>query len=345
LAQRLQRVLRNKDGKSYTVSEYQFFNRHAGVASVRFDGLHKDFANNLKKVEEQIAKDIQKMDNQVIKEAISSYQKQKFEAVEHDSDTLMSLIDTVQFIQEELNSTKRPFQIFQTITPQIYQDTITSVFKPQNRYKVLYRDYYFFSMDLLVISIVFIIIFILIYLNIYKYDFKKYNIQYTKRDILFQRRISSRLMGFLYLVITYIITVELFEWIKYIIFRYIIRDVNYLYTIDMPYSYLLYVLDIIIFIILFFFIYRLFWRYYAVMDVIEDGIIFTGNRAFYLPRSSIDSISIEPRSMAKWSQIFGNSFRFWKPLVKIFLKDGNSIYIRSSNAQHLSEDLQKWLNK
>jgi len=48
LANRLQRVLRNKEGKSYSIYGNVDSYKKASTASVYIDGLHKDFKNNIK---------------------------------------------------------------------------------------------------------------------------------------------------------------------------------------------------------------------------------------------------------------------------------------------------------
>jgi hypothetical protein len=37
--------------------------------------------------------------------------------------------------------------------------------------------------------------------------------------------------------------------------------------------------------------------------------------------------------------------RFYKPVVKLTLKDGSVFYLRSANAEHLKEDLERWLRE
>ncbi len=60
------------------------------VAAIRFDGLRKEFENNIKTVNEAIQKDLEHLEDEIILDALKNYQK-KYTSVEHDSKSLMGI--------------------------------------------------------------------------------------------------------------------------------------------------------------------------------------------------------------------------------------------------------------
>ena len=142
LAQRLQQQLRNKHGKTYSVNESGFSDKHAGAALIGFDGLADVFSDNIAQAEKMIAADQKAMAPERIKKAMAQYEKRYYSAIEHDSDTLMGLVDMADYLREEHNITDQTsYSIFKSITPELFQKTVTEAFRPQNRYKYVQREY------------------------------------------------------------------------------------------------------------------------------------------------------------------------------------------------------------
>ena len=346
LAERLQQEMRNKHGKTYSVNSYMFNNQKAGVASITFDALHDDFEKNIKTVKKMMADDLKSITNTQIHKALKSYEKKYYTSVEHDSKTLMELIDMQRYLREEQNITNSTsYSIFQSITPEEFKKTLKTVFVPKNSYTLMYRDYYFFPFELPVLSLFSILILLYFYFKLSKYDLQKKGLLYTHRDILFQRRVSSRFMGFLFFVITIFIVSVLWEWIKYYLSDFIFNDPYYLMTIDVPYSYIFTVLDPFLYVLLFIFIYKKLWKYYARIDVIDRAIVAVGNRVEVFNKDDIQKIDIVKWKPSYYSHTIGTSFRFWLALVSVKLSNNEIYYIRTTQAEHLKEDLEKWINK
>jgi len=80
-------------------------------------------------------------------------------------------------------------------------------------------------------------------------------------------------MGFLILTATIIIASVGFEWIKYLLSMWIMGDPYWLLTIDVPYSYIATILDAFVFLLWFFWLYVLLWRYYARIIVTDDVLL------------------------------------------------------------------------
>ena len=343
LARRLQQYMRNKLGKTYSVNPYNFNNRNAAVVSINFDSLNEDFEANIRRVQEEITKDREDLNESTITNALRTYEQEHYSSIEHDSDSLIALVDTVRYLREEHNITKSSsYDIFKSITNQEFRATIKEVFTPENSYRLIYRDYYFFPLELPLLSLLSIILFIFVYIKVYRIGVKKEQMAYTHRDVVMQRRVSNRFVGFLILFTTMIVTSILLEWIQYLLFYAFMGNPYYIFTINVPYSYLATILDTLSYLILFVILYIALWRYYARMELTNDTIYIIGNRVLILKRSDIVDISIAPWSIKLYRDIIGSSLLFWKPLVQVKLKDGSSRYLRASNATHLAEDLEKW---
>ena len=81
------------------------------------------------------------------------------------------------------------------------------------------------------------------------------------------------------------------------------------------------------------------------MDVVENEIYLVGNKIQVIHKENIQSLDIEKWSIGKFKNILGYSMLFWKPLLKIQTYQNQLYYLRTGNAKHLEEDLQKWLNQ
>ena len=345
LAQRLQQKMRNEYGKTYSVNGYMFNYQDGGVAAIAFDALHNEFDNNIKMAKEMMKSDLWHLDSKTILKALKSYEEQHFNAIEHDNETLMGLLQASKYLREEHNITKQSaYDIFKTITPEIFEETIKGTYVPQNSYSVIERDYYFFPLEMMAISALSFILFIFLYIRLYRFELKKLHLFYTHRDVLLTRRVSSRFTGFVLFVITFLISNILWDWIKYLTMKLLAKDPFYLFTIDVPYNYIITILDPLLFMVLFFFVYRTLWYYYARIDVIDRGIVAIGNHVSFLPKEQIVSLKIVPWQWRYRKETIGTAIRFWRPLLKVTMQDGKAYYLRTAEASHLKEDLQKALN-
>ncbi len=343
LAERLQQKLRNKEGKTYSVNAYNFSSRKAGVATVSFDGLHGQFADNILSVKNMIAEDAKTLNKRDILKALSNYEKKYYTAIEHDNDSLISLVSMAEYLREEQNITdKTSFDIFRSITAETYQKTVKEAFLPQNSYSYVSRDYYFFPLEMLLLSLLSIMLFIFVYLRLSHIDLKKNGILYTSREIIMHRRISSRFTGFVLFLVVVLLSSVIWEWLKYLLSKYLMGDPYWIMTIDVPYSYILTVLDPILNLAIFALIYRSLFHYYARIDITQETLYALGNQIKALPRAEIKEITIAQWHLRYFKQTLGTMLRFWKPLVRLEMMQGEVFYLRSSNALHLEEDLLKW---
>jgi hypothetical protein len=346
LAERLQQQLRNKDGKTYTVSDSSFGNGRAQIACIGFDGLADVFSENIKTAEKMIASDCKGMTSETIKKALDQYDKAYYHSIEHDTDTLMGLLDMQQYLREEQNITdKTSYNIFKSITPALLQKTVSEVFLPEDRYRFITRDYYFFPMETTLLSLLMLALFLIVYITLIRRKMKQKGVNFTQRDIIFQRRVSSRFTGFLIIMVTSILAMILNRWVLYFGFQWLIGDPYYLMSIDVPWSYLISLVDPMMYMLIFFLLYyHILWHYYSKIVVLDDTIVAFGNHILPIHKEFIDQINVVAFTESRYSQIIGTMLRFYKPLVRLVLKDSSTYFIRSANAKHLSEDLQKWLS-
>ena len=345
LAQRLQQLLRNKYGKTYSVNESGFAYKRAGAALVEFDGLADVFSENIAEAEKMIDADRRAIDKSTITKAIKQYEKQYYSAIEHDSDTLMEMIETAEYLRQEHNITDQTsYSIFKSITVDEFRDVVAKTFRPQNRYKYVEREYYFFPMETPLVSLSFLLLFVLVYIFWGRWQLRRMGIFYTQRDIIFQRRLSSRFTSFLLFVLTMLVASISFAWIEYLLPKWITGDPHWLKRVDVPYSYIITLIDNLGYLLWFFLLYFFIWRYYARLHLLGEKLILIGNRVDAIEKEQIEKIDVVPqRARQKGMRTFGFAWRFWKPLTALQCKEGKVCYLRSSNAVHLKEDLESWL--
>ncbi len=342
LASRLQKKLRNKMGQNYGVQPYLFDDRKAGVASVYFDGLRKNFEENVAIVKKQIAADAVSLDDQTVADALREYREQNYDAVEHDSRSLMSLIDTQEYIDTDYKlGGKTSFAVFSSITPEAFRKTVSEVFKPQNSYEVIYRDYYFFPYDIMLWSLLATVLLVVVYFRLYRFDYRQKGLHYTKRDIVLERRLSNRFLGFWMFLLVFAVSSVLWAWIKYLLCSFFTGDPYYLSTIDVPWSYAADIADSLMIIVVFALVYRYGFRYNARLQADSEAIYLVGNRITVLPRDEIASIDVVKWHPGLFFKIRGLAIGFWRPLALVTMQDGRKYYLRSTNAVHLKEDIEK----
>lgn len=343
-ASRLQKQLRNKLGQNYNVSPYLFNDRKAGVASVSFDGLRSNFEDNIRIVKNVLAEDAASIDDDTIDDALRAYRDKHYGAVEHDSRSLMSLVQTQEYLNTRQHiADETPYAIFKSISHDDFRRVISEAFTPQNSYSVIYRDYYFFPYDTIVLSLLSTILLIFVYFKLYRIDYWRKGLRYTKRDIVFERRLSNRFLGFLLFVFVFMLSTIAWEWVKYWFFDLLTGDPHYLMTLDVPYSYLADVFDMVLQIAFFAAVYKFGFSYFARLDVDRDALYLVGNNIVVLKKNQIDSVDVAHWSPTKFFKIKGAAIAFWRPLVKITMNDGRTLYLRSNNARHLKEDIEKSL--
>jgi len=345
LATKMQQLLRNKLGQTYSVNDFYQRSRDAVYTGITFGSLHEEFESNLQIIQDKIAKDYVAMDTAEIEEALEQ-SKLYYTSLEHDSQTLFDLVDTQEYIHTYhglYGST--PYEIFSSITPNYFQEELQRTFTPQNSYLLTYRDYYFFPFDMTLIA--FLMLAIIIYIS--KKAFKIFSLKngiklYTDRDIRFSRRVSSKFFSIIFFIVVFIISTWIDAWIEHYFYNLFFDNPYYMTTISQPSIYLVHISSFIFFILIYLLILNLVMKNYkAKMDVTDQTINFIGAFLHSIKKEDIKEVQTVPWSLNKLSRTFGFTVLFYKPLVMLHATDGSIIYIRSKNAKELEEDLLKWL--
>jgi len=342
LAQRLQERLRNDNGHTYSVNSFSLNNGYAEIIGVSFDGSHESFDNNIKIANSMIDSDRKDMNDTLIDKALSQYEKSNYLSFEHSVDELMNMLNLVKHINEYFHtSSMTPYQMFKSITHQEFRDTVSKTFIPEHRYLNIVRDYLLFPMDIVVYSISGLVIFILSIIFYSKWLLRTKGILLTQRDIRFTRRVSSRFTTVVIITISFILAIYIYNWGEYLFGKLLFDDPYWIYRVDGILGFILLWISLFLQILIFILIYRFLWRYYSKLIVTDDKLIAIGSRVLVIDKSDIKDIEVVPSSQREWSKTIGFAWRFYKPLVKITLKDSTVYYIRALNAEELKEDLIK----
>lgn len=357
LATNMQQLLRNKLGQTYGVNSFYESDRDAVATGVKFDSLHAEFYRSIELVKEKIDKDVTKIDSSDIKEALKQ-SALYYSSLEHNSKTLLSLVNTQEYIQKyhpSLNETD--YAIFNSITHEEFQDTISEAFAPQNRYESIYELYYLFPLELPLSYLLIFIILLYVLNKIEKFIYlKKGFTAYSLRDVAFSRRLSNRFLQFLQFIFIVLIALYINAWSEYWFFQVIFDNAYYVRTIKSPYNLLCDLASFTYYIVIVMIIDNyIFKKSFSRIDATEGGLFFTSSfvvygfgswdiGAIFIAKDELKQISITPWSLGKFSKIYGIAMLFFKPLVMLSLKDGSVLYIRSNNAKLLEKELREWLS-
>ncbi len=333
LADRLLKKFRNKEGKAYGVSGYLESYRNAAIAQVSFNAPHDAFDDHVKIAKAWIEKEARgDINDSVIEEALK--QKRNFyDAVEHDTYSLMDSIDSFIWQQREFPGSKTPYQLLESITPQYFKKILHDTFTPENAYTTIRRDYRFFPYEagilmfiLFIISIIFFIRFI--------------TARVPKRKVVMRRSLTNWFTIFLIAILIGIVTEFADQWVEYLISKiYPIYPSYY----DIPTSYLFFIIEMIVDIFITYIVIKtLFrWFYLSLFVTTDHQLILSGANPRAIDLDRIKSLEVTPYFPRPWGKVYGNALLFWRKLLKITLDDGEEIYLRSSNAKHLKEDLEQ----
>ena len=344
LAKRMQVKLRNQQGRTYSVNRFRYSKRDAGLIGVSFDALHDVFDQNVMAVQEQISQDVEAMTPEVIYDAIGDA-KALVVSAERDSESLMGLIDRAEHLREWYGvENGSPYAILSSITPDEYQQVLSEAFDPQNRYKYIFRDYYFFANESVILILVFLLITLLLYFRGYRLPFLRDGPLYSERDVVFHRRVRNRLMGFFYFIVI-VWTWMLFDgWLDRGLMLMFFGDPYYEYQIHKPFDVaILWSVSLLKAMLTYVILAKtLFSGMYSRIEVTSEHLNLVGIRSHAVSKGEIADIRTCSWSPAAWFATVGAAFMFWKPLVSVEMYDGQRLYLRADKAYELAEDLRAW---
>ena len=345
VATKIQQELRNKNGKTYSVSTYSQQSRGAGIASISFDGLHDDFDDNIKLVKKSIKYYVEHIDDNMIDEALEEYKK-KYTTIEFDSDSLESMVNKSEHMRSDHKIAKKThYDFFSTITPEKFKTVIKKTFIPENKYMTIYRDYYLFPNDFNILALLTFLLILFIYFKYSYFVFYIRDLKYDKREVLLSQRVGNRFIGFLTFIFVVYATALIYGWIEYLVLKYFIGDLTYLKAVDLPYSFYLEIVSNLLPFIIMFMVLRWIVRYYSRIDVTEERMYILGSNPLSIDKDAVENLEIVPWRVDKLFKTIGFAFFFWRPLLAVKTQ-AKTYYLRSSNAEVLKEDLMKrWLGR
>jgi len=344
LANRVQQQLRNNKGQTYSVSPFDYAKAKAGLIGISFETTHEAFEKSLQLTQNIIQSDVASLHQEDISQALADAAAY-YTSQEHDSDTLMNLVDMQEYINDTFSDQNiTAYSAFNAITPTYFQTVISTTFQPQFSYLYTNKDYLLFPYDAPLLSLILLIVVIAIALMLRIILLKRAHLNYTHRDILFSRRLSSRFTSLVQGVSVFVLALLLSEWIE-VALSYVIYGNFYAFKYyQMPYSLLYESMSFLLFFTIFITLLRtLFKSYFFKFDLLEEKMVIIGNSILVINKSDIASIDITPYRFKYYKHILGFSLLFLKPLVKITLHNGTYYYLRTSNAKALREDLTQWL--
>ncbi|WP_457748029.1 M16 family metallopeptidase [Sulfurimonas sp.] len=346
LSSKMQQTLRNKLGQTYTVSPYNTSKRDAALSGIIFESLHDDFDENLRLIQKQLLGDINKMSNKEIQEALKQ-SKLYYTSLEHDSETLMNLVDTQEYLHLYQNIyDKTPYEIFNSITPEYFQSEITQSFADVYRYLYIYRDYYFFPFDMLVISMLMFFAIILLFKKASKLQLARLGVTYKERDVVLSQRVTGYFITTVVFIIIFLLSAYIDDWLNYYIFLLFFDNAKYMYTLSQPLNYIYEILDFILFLAIYIFVsLTLFRGFYTKVELTNEKLYLLGLSVLVIDKSEIQEIKSVPWSLSKYFKTCGVSVVFFRRLVEVRYGESKVIYLRVKEPQEFVEDLNIWLKK
>jgi zinc protease len=346
LSNKMQKLLRNKLGQTYTVSLYENSKRNAGLLGVMFESLHADFDQNLALIQKQLLADINGMESDTIKEALEQ-SRLCCNSLEHDSKTLMELLNTQEYLHKYYKIyDKTPYEIFNSITPEYFQSEIRKSFADKYRYLYFYRDYYLFPFDVIAYSFLILGVIIIYFIKASRLKLGTKEVLYTYRDVILRRRITTHFVSIVIFVIIFILSNYINVWSEYYLSTLVFKNVNYMFTLSQSMFMLYFILSSLFFFAVFILLSStLFKRFFTKIELTNECLYVVGLSILAINKNEIVEIKKVPWSISKFFKIAGVSIFFFKPLVKVEYESGKVIYLRAKKAGELAEDLNKWLEK
>jgi predicted Zn-dependent peptidase len=335
LADRLNKEFRNKKGETYGVSGGVNQYNNAVLATIYFSSPHDVFDKNIMIAKNWMHKETQgDINNSTIKEAIKQKLKH-FEAVEHDVESLMNTVNRSEYFKRfyEDAATKNPYLLLKEITPQMFKQTLKETFTEQNTYSSIQRDYIWFPYEGLILSFLMLMIFLFVIV-------KFYSAKVNRRKIRLQRRLTNRFTSLIIILTSIMISMLLYDWIEYALTK--LAGLNPLWreSFDIPASYLIMIGEFLLsMVVAYWVIKKLFSWFSTKLYVTEHTLILVGAKSRYINLKNIAYCEVIPWSPKLWGKIHGVSLLFWRPLLKIVSNQNEEIYLRSTHAKHLAEDL------
>ncbi len=221
---------------------------------------------------------------------------------------------------------------------------MSEVFSKKYSFTYLYRDYYVFPFDLLVLYFLFLGVVIYYASKSGRIRSINRNLNYTHRDVILTRRVSSIFVVIVLNVVLIYLTALIDSWIWYILSWLFLGDPYALESLPQLYTYVLVIADWIVFIGIYILLsLTLLKKFYSKLELTEEHLNMVGPLVKAINKESIVEIKKVSWSFERFCRTCGVSLLFFKPLVKVECEN-EICYLRAKNADELVEDLNKWLH-
>ncbi len=335
LADRLNKLFRNKQGETYGVGGYVMSYRNAAIAQVRFSSPHDAFEKNLKTAQALLKKEANgDINDSIIQEAITQ-KRNKYDAKEHDVETLMDSVD--QYISYHKffgEGVKTPYQLLDEITPEFFRQVLKATFVPKHAYLFKQKDYVVFPYEGVVLELV------LAFFSIYML------IKFLSTPIRYERvRFKFRLINIfisIFVIFSIIFLSELvLSWLIYLLSKVGLAPQRWVGAFDIPLSYIFMIADLLLSIVIMYFLIKTLYRWFYTKALItNEHLVLYGAKSKKIPLATIDSVDVVPFSPKLCRKKLGNALLFWRPLLKLVLNSGEELYLRSFRAKHIAHELK-----
>lgn len=346
LAERMQVQLRNFKGETYSVDTYFANYYDAGIAAVSFDGLHRDFGRNAKMIRRQIALDRDTLDDAVIADALRKLSRARFEALEHDVDTLMGLIDTMRYLREDLGITdKTPPQILRAISPEQFRDVIRELLQPERRYEFFYVDYALFPYDIDLLGLLFYITIIILYIKIGRLQLLDLGYRYAPYDVIAADRLGSRFFSLLIFIVALLLSVIAAAWLEHLVLDTVTGIPFATQTLQNGGLFAHMIVYLILIYVLFYGILRTVFGGYAYrVELAGEHLAVFGFHSRVFTRAMIASAEVTRDAPLYATTTFGVALLFRRPVVRLTLHDGTVRRLRCHHPKPFAQKINVWLH-
>jgi predicted Zn-dependent peptidase len=342
LKEKIGKEIRAKNGDIYAISTSSIKKHNGTIRYIYFDGLNDAFENNIQKVDKIIDDSIKNISYTDIQEALKLY-KTDILTVENSAYEMIKILLNTNRLQSTYKiSDKDSYDIFASITPNEFNSTVQKYYTSSNKIEKINREDYLFTKDTYLIFLALFILSVVFYFNIF-YRFLPFSKRdYNPRDIIMQRHLSNSFIDFMVALLMLYLALFIFDWIEYFLGILLFGQGEYLTdSLDVPYVYLWLIGAFILKIAIFIGLYRVI-SYHIKLYITYEGVVLVSSKQNrIISKQEISSLDVVPFMQSSYRKRIGSFFRFYKPLLRLQLKNGEFFYLRSRNAKEALEDIKR----
>jgi len=340
LKEKIQKEIRTKNANVYGIYTYQMSKHDAMIYYIYFDGLSRSFEDNIVQAHKIFDQSIQTIRDEDIQEALRLF-KVDFLTIENDADDLMRVPMSIYLfgLQYKIFD-QHLYDLFNSITPDEFRAVVHKYITPAHQVERIERTNYLFTKDIEIIEFILITLLVMVYFNIFYCFLPFCKRGYEPRHILMQRNISNIFIDFILAVVVVYVAKYLVDWMEYLLGILLFDKGAYLLTgLTVPYYYWWKITEFVLLIALFIGFYRIF-NYHTKLYVTFDGLVLlSSKKRLIIPKEEIKAIEHITFKESRYPHRRGTFLKFWKPLLRIRLKSGKVLDLRSTHVERDQEDI------